>query len=120
MLTEKSDCSSFEQFRSNTCHKLKDLDDLPFITQLLESNQIRTYYEKKWYPESLYLLAMLDHLSTLNGISLCSSYNDLRSAKLIQLSTLPRSSCCVSYCIRIPRKRRPSVKQSRNSCGSIS
>ena len=80
MHTDISNRPSFEQFRSNTCQKLKDPGDLPFITHLLESNLIRTYYEKKWYPESLYLLAMLDHLSTLNGISLCSSYNDLRKA----------------------------------------
>ena len=84
MFEEKSDRSSFEQFRSNTCHKLKNLGDLPFITQLLESNQIRIYYERKWYPEALYLLAMLDHLSNLNGIPLCSSYSDLRKAKPTQ------------------------------------
>ena len=84
MLTEKSDCSSFEQFRSSTCHKLKDLGDLPFITQLLKSNQIRTYYNRKWYPETLYLLAMLDHLSNHNAIPLCCMYNDLRNTKLAQ------------------------------------
>ena len=61
MLTERSTRPSFEQFRSNTCHKLKDLGDLPFITQLLESNHIRTYYNRKWYPETLYLLVMLDY-----------------------------------------------------------
>ena len=82
MLTKESDRSSFEQFRSSTCHTLKDLGDLPFITQLLESNQIRTYYTRKWHPNALYLLAMLDHLSTLNGIPPCSNYDDLRKAKL--------------------------------------
>lgn len=85
MFEEKSNRPSFEQFRSNTCHKLKAQGDLPFITQLLKSDQIRTYYERKWYPEALYLLAMLDHLSKLHGIPLCSNYNDLRSAKLAQL-----------------------------------
>ena len=84
MLTEKSDRPSFEQFRSSTCHKLKDLGDLPFITQLLESNQISAYYNRKWHPEALYLLAMLDYLSNLNAIPLCCTYNDLRNAKLTQ------------------------------------
>ena len=84
MLTKESDRSSFEQFRSNTCHKLKDLGDLPFITQLLKSNQIRTYYEKKWYPEALYLLAMLDYLSRLHNVPICKNYNDIRRAKLEQ------------------------------------
>lgn len=84
MFEEKSNRPSFEQFRSNTCHNLKALGDLPFITQLLESNQVRTYYERKWYPEALYLLAMLDHLSKLHSIPFCSNHNDLRKVKLTQ------------------------------------
>lgn len=84
MLIERPKRPSFEQFRSNTCHKLKDLGDLPFITQLLESNHIRTYYNRKWYPEALYLLAMLDYLSNLNAIPICCTYNDLRNNKLTQ------------------------------------
>ena len=84
MHTDSSNRPSFEQFRSSTCHKLKDLDDLPFITQLLESNRIRAYYNRKWYPEALYLLSMLDYLSNLNTIPLCCTYSDLRNAKLAQ------------------------------------
>ena len=85
MLTKECDRPSFEQFRSSTCHTLKDLGDIPFITQLLESNQIRAYYNRKWYPEALYLLAMLDYLSNTHAIPLCNAYNDLRNAKLKQL-----------------------------------
>ena len=85
MLTKECDRPSFEQFRSSTCPTLKDLGDIPFITQLLESNQIRAYYNRKWYPEALYLLAMLDYLSNTHAIPLCNAYNDLRNAKLKQL-----------------------------------
>lgn len=74
---------SFEQFKSNTCHRVKDMGDIPFIIRLLESNQIRKFYEKKWYPEALYLLAMLDYLSRENGVPLCKNYNDIRAAKLL-------------------------------------
>lgn len=84
MFTEESTRPSFELFKSTACHKLKEMGDIPFITKLWESNQIRTYYEKQWYPESLYLLAMLDRLSKLHSIPLCSNYNDLRKAKLAQ------------------------------------
>ena len=49
---------SFELFKSNICHMVKDMGDIPFIIQLLETNQIRKLYEKKWYPEALYLLAI--------------------------------------------------------------
>ena len=73
---------AFEQFKSNTCHRVKAMGDIPFIIQLLESNQIRKFYEKKRYPEALYLLAMLDYLSRENDIPLCKNYNDIRATKL--------------------------------------
>lgn len=73
---------SFEVFKSNTCHRVKDMGDIPFIIQLLKSNQIRELYEKKWYPEALYLLAMLDYLSRENKVPICTNYNDIRSTKL--------------------------------------
>lgn len=75
---------AFEQFKSNTCHRVKDMGDILFIIRLLESNQIRKFYEKKWYPEALYLLAMLDYLSRENDVPLCKNYNDIRTAKLQQ------------------------------------
>ena len=49
-----------EQFKSTVCHRVKYMGDIPFMIQLLESDQIRELYEKKWYPEALYLLSMLD------------------------------------------------------------
>ncbi len=73
---------SFDLFKSNTCHRLKDLGDIPFVIELLQTDQIRKLYDKKWYPEALYLLAMLDYLSRENHIPICKNYNDIRSAKL--------------------------------------
>ena len=40
------------------------------------------YYDRGWYPESLYLLAMLDYISRLNGVPLSSEYDDLRICRL--------------------------------------
>ena len=74
--------SSFENFKSTICHRVKELGDIDFIVNTLESDDIRTFYERQWYPESLYLLAMLDYLSRENGIPLCDDYNDLRQCKL--------------------------------------
>lgn len=72
----------FETFKSNVCHKVKDLGDLSFIIMTLESDEIRTYYNKKWYPECLYLLAMTDYLSRENNLPLCTVYDDIRVCKL--------------------------------------
>ena len=74
--------SSFEAFKSNICHQVKDMGDLDFIIKILETDQIRKLYNKKWYPEALYLLGMVDYLSKLNGLPLCTNYNDIRSQKL--------------------------------------
>lgn len=72
----------FELFKSNTCHRLKEIGDTEFVIELLEQDEIRKYYNKKWYPESLYLLAMLDYVSDENDIPLCTQYNDMRKMKL--------------------------------------
>ena len=74
--------SSFENFKSTICHRVKEKGDLDFIIDTLESREIRTYYERKWYPESLYLLAMLDYLSRENNVPVCDEYDDLRRCKL--------------------------------------
>lgn len=81
-LDEERNRPSFEIFKSNTCHRVKDLGDIPFVIELLQTNQIRKLYEKKWYPEALYLLAMLDYLSRENNIPICKNYNDIRARKL--------------------------------------
>ncbi|MCL2796631.1 MAG: helix-turn-helix transcriptional regulator [Firmicutes bacterium] len=72
----------FETFKSNVCHKVKDLGDIDFIIETLESDEIRSQFNKKWYPEAFYLLAMVDYLSRENGLPLASEYQDIRSARL--------------------------------------
>jgi len=74
----------FETFKSNVCHSVKDMGDLDFLISTLETGKIRELYERKWYAESLYLLAMADYLSRENGFPLCAEYNDIRQAKLLK------------------------------------
>ena len=74
--------SSFENFKSTICHRVKKLGDIDFIIDTLDRQEIRTYYDRKWYPESLYLLAMLDYISRENDVPLCDEYDDLRRCKL--------------------------------------
>ena len=72
----------FDLFKSNVCHRLKEMGDLQFLEETLEQDEIRTYYDRGWYPESLYLLAMVDYLSRVNGIPLASDYDELRKVRL--------------------------------------
>lgn len=73
---------SFELFKSNVCHKLKRLGDIDFLIVTLKQNEILDYYNKKWYPESFYLLAMVDYISRENHVDLCRDFDSLRKQKL--------------------------------------
>ena len=73
---------SFELFKSNICHRIKDSGDIAFIIETLKSNKIRQYYDKKQYPQAFYLLAMVDYLSREHRLPLYNAYNDMRKQKL--------------------------------------
>jgi len=73
---------SFENFKSNVCHRVKEMGDFDFLIDTVKSNNIRSFFDKQWYPESLYLLAMVDYLSRENELPVCSEYDDLRRARL--------------------------------------
>lgn len=72
----------FELFKSNVCHSVKVLGDVEFIIDTLEKDTIREFYDRQWYRESFYLLAMLDYISRVNNVPKCLEYNDIRSRKL--------------------------------------
>jgi hypothetical protein len=76
---------SFELFKSNVCHRLKEKGDIAFLIETLEKNMIREYYNRKWYLESFYLLGMFDYICRVNNTPICSEYNDLRMQKLQEL-----------------------------------
>ena len=73
---------AFELFKSNVCHKLKALGDIQFLIDTIESEDIINYYNRSWYPECLYLLAMVDYISRENEVPLCEEYNQYRKLKL--------------------------------------
>lgn len=83
--TESDERPTFELFRSHICHKIKDLGETQFLILVLSEDKIRDYYNKKWFPETLYLLAMVDYLSNKNDIPLCTSYDDIRNIKLREI-----------------------------------
>jgi len=72
----------FETFKSNVQHRVKDAGDLDFVIETIESDRIRKYYNIQWYPEALYLLAMIDYLCRENNLPIYQNYNDIRSTKL--------------------------------------
>lgn len=73
--------TSFEVFKSNVCHMVKDMGDIDFLIYMLENDIVRKVYNRKWYPEALYMLAMVDYLSKENDVELYGGYNDIRCQK---------------------------------------
>ena len=59
---------SFDLYKSNVCHQLKELGDIHFIVSVLESNDIRNYYKKKWYPEAFYQMCIRDSNHTMQKV----------------------------------------------------
>lgn len=102
---------SFELYKSNVCHKLKNLGDIDFLIETLTNDDIRIYYEKKWYPECLYLLAMVDYISRENGIALCEEYNDLRNRRLSE-TVYPASVLALCSAINSDEPKRQAYRES--------
>ncbi len=76
--------SNFELFKSNVCHSLKEQGDIDFILDTLEKDDIQRYYDLEWYPESFYMLAMLDYISRVNDVPLCDRYASMRRQSLAE------------------------------------
>lgn len=71
----------FEVFKSNVGHELQELGQLNFLEKYLISDDIEALWEYNKL-NALYLIAMIDYVSRINGISLCSKYDKYRSYKL--------------------------------------
>lgn len=46
------------------------------------TDEVRKLYNRQWYRESMYLLAMIDYLSRINNLPICTNYDDIRKQKL--------------------------------------
>jgi len=101
----------FDVYKSNVCHMVKDMGDLDFIIHILDTDEIRRLFQKRWYPECLYLLAMLDYLSRENDLSHCEEYNDIRACKM-EKPMYPGSVVAISNAEKSDRLRKESWSKS--------
>jgi len=74
----------FENFKSNICHAVKSMGDLPFLVSVLESTEIQDYYRNEQLLECFYLLGMVDYLCRINGLPYDAEYNYIREYKLAE------------------------------------
>ncbi len=102
---------TFDLFKSNVCHRLKELGDIDFLIETLEKDEIHKYYEKKWYPESFYLLAMVDYISRINQVPLCNDYDSIRKEKLERM-IFPSSVLAISTVSKGNHVKEEAIKNS--------
>ena len=100
----------FELFKSNVCHDVKRKGDLLFIRDILDSKYIIELFKRKWYPECLYVLAMVDYLSKENNIPLCNIYDGLRSAKMEEI-IYPDGVILMSYLRKSNKPKKDILKK---------
>jgi transcriptional regulator with XRE-family HTH domain len=74
--------TTFENFKSNVCHRVRFLGDIGFLEYIAKTDKILDYLEKRWYREALYMLGMIDYLCRENELPLNARYEELRKAKL--------------------------------------
>jgi hypothetical protein len=79
---EYMDSKDFENFKSNICHTLKNMGDLPFLISVLKMDVIRYCYKNNLMLECYYLLGMVDYLCRINKLPYDKEYSDIRNFKL--------------------------------------
>lgn len=102
--------TSFDVYKSNVCHLVKDKGDIDFIMDVLTNDEVRKLYERKWYAECFYLLAMTDYLSRENEIPLCTKYNDIRSRKMKEV-LYPASVVLMDKAMKTDTNRKESIRK---------
>ncbi|MCD8083217.1 MAG: helix-turn-helix transcriptional regulator, partial [Clostridiales bacterium] len=73
---------SWDNFRSNTYHRIKDMGDRKFIRWMIDSKKPFTYWNRGQKAESLYLVATADYLCRLNALPKRKEFESLRKYKL--------------------------------------
>ena len=100
----------FEIYKSNVCHMVHDMGDLNFIAKMLESDRVKELWERRWYAESLYLLAMVDYLCRENDLPVCAEYAKMRSARLSE-TLYPTGILALSVALKSDEPKIESLKE---------
>lgn len=76
---------SFDLFKSNVCHELKEIDYKEFLKMHIINNTVPRYFDKNMKLEALYMLSLIDYLCMTYNLPLIKEYDVIRSYKLDKL-----------------------------------
>ena len=100
---------SFEIFKSNVCHYVKDIGDINFLIDVIKTDRIYSFLDKGWYREALYLLAMIDYLCRENALPLYEEYAELRELRLSKI-VYPAGVLILSAALKSERPKEESLR----------
>ena len=80
------------------------------MIEVLSKDSIRWYFERKDYAKSLYLLAMLDDISRLNNIPLCTDYDDLRQYRFAE-PIYPNGILCLCFAFKSDEPKKKALQE---------
>lgn len=72
----------FEVFKSEIAHTIKAKTQIDFLIETLQSDIVEKYWAENRKVQALYLLSMVDYLSRINNVPLCTKYKELRKARI--------------------------------------
>jgi hypothetical protein len=100
----------FEIFKSNVCHMVKNMGDIPFLIEALQSDKIHRYFQEKKYLECFYLVGMVDYLSRENDISICTNFDYIRKYSF-ERPVYPRGIITLSLVLKSEEPKEKSLKE---------
>ena len=72
----------FDAFRKVELRRLKNLDDVPYLIQILEGGRIPRLRKLHQDAQAYYLVALVDYLSRIHEVPRCKDFDDIRQEKL--------------------------------------
>lgn len=82
VLSQRIDLTKFYIFTRNVQHDLKKEGIRKFLTNMLQSDTIKKYWENGDCVQAMYLVGMTDYLCNLLELPYCDKYHDIRKVKL--------------------------------------
>ena len=101
----------FDVFKSSVCHLYKTMSPNDFVNSIISSNDIETFFNKKEYAKSFYLIAMVDYVSDKYNIPAVSKYDYLRSFSLLE-PLYPNSIIVLDNVMHTNKNKKESLKAS--------
>lgn len=89
--------ASSETFKRNVWHQVKEKEDLDFIIETRQTDEIGKYRKLQWYPEAYYLPAAIDYLCRVNDLPICTLFQIIDWFSLTRVFEFPCLSIECSF-----------------------